>query len=175
MQYNLEERYNAVRNAKIELKSVLKTKENAVFFPGRLYYIERNLNTKMVYNRQIFCLCVGYEMSSGDILCLDMCKLPLMKRMKFVDIVIKTFYKSISKELESIFPEVTDCYMPEINKKSTLQVFSKYFDVGKAIKKINIKNITYSADICWADIDKVMNLCDKSVIANSDIIKYQSL
>ena len=172
--YDIETYYNSYKDIS-KLQDITKRKTDGIFYPGRLYYIERMKDTDKMYNAQIIGLCISCDIQNKKILMIDLCKIMKGKRLKLLKIIIKSCYNSLSEELESMFSDITDCYCPELNKESTLRIFSDIFDIKAAIKTLFIKDITLACDISWADSYKIIDLCDKSLIMNGNIIQYQTI
>lgn len=177
MAYNITENYNKLKGYLFKKPEVMTMKSSSVFFPGRIYYIERIVETKHRYNTQMFLLAISQDMKSGNVKGVDLCKLLLPARIKFLQILIDAYYADLEKELgRDGSLEVDDMfYLKNFNEKSTYTLFSKLFNIDKAIKTLNIKSMSYVADVNWGNVYKIIDLCDKSLIANGNIAQYQIL
>lgn len=158
---------------KFDFKVDALLSKSRVLMPGRFYILEYMAQTKEKYNARPIIISLGISKKEPDsFLCIDLCLIPRMVRLRFVEMVFKMFEKQISENMEK-FWNVEDAD----NQKQILQFGYEMFDkipvlkpIKLAIKKYKMENTFKIYSIPFSKVYKIIGeLPDINCMVNGNI------
>lgn len=148
-----------------------------ILYPGRFYILNYIADTKDVTNTRPIILSLGLSKKDPEsFLCIDICTIPKLIRLKFIERYFELFEKEISPNVKN-FWEIKDADKQSQIKLVTYQnIFKiKDFNILKtSIKRYKIKNTKKIYSLLFSDVYKVIgDYADINMFKNGTIVDVQ--
>lgn len=144
-----------------------------VLLPGRFYILNYMAETDKTYNARPIIISLGLSKKDPEsFLCVDLCLIPRIARIKFVQSYFNMFEKQIMDNMNN-FWNVEDADKQKQIKQFSYELLNKmpmFKPLKYAVKKYKIKNTFKIYSIPFSGVYKIIGkLPDKNFIVNGNI------